>query len=135
MDAKVGQTAQRTLDVTPQSVELFAQVSGDRNRLHFDADWTARTRFGRLPAQGGIATGLLHALVAMDLPGPGTVFMEQHWQFPAPVYIGDTITAHGEITWVHASKPIARMDFRIDHQDGDPVLTGEATVCQASPQS
>ena len=122
MDAKVGQTAQRTLTVTAESVELFAQVFGDRNRLHFDADWTARTRFGRLLAQGGIATGLLHTLVALDLPGP------------APVHIGATITAHAEITWVHASKPIARMDFRVVNQDADPVLTGEATVYQASPE-
>ena len=135
MITSVGQSAQRSLAVTAESAELFAQLSGDRNPIHFDAEWSGRTRFARLMAQGGIATGLLHALVAMDLPGPGTAFMEQRWQFPAPVYIGDTITAHGEITGSTRKKPIAKMDFRVVNQDGEPVLTGEATVYQAQPQA
>ena len=131
IDVTVGQVAARALTVTDETVELFAQVSGDRNPLHFDAAWTARTRFQRLMAQGGITTGLLHALVAMDMPGPGTVFMEQHWQFPAPVFIGDTITARAEVQWVHESKPIARLGLSVHNQDGVDVLTGEAVVYRA----
>ena len=131
MDVQVGRSAERSLVVTGDMVELFARVSGDRNPLHFDADWTARTRFGRLMAQGGITTGLLHALVAMDMPGAGTVFMEQHWTFPAPVFIGDTITARAEVLWRHADKPIARLAATVSNQDGMEVLTGEAVVYQA----
>ena len=56
--------------------------------------------------QGGLTTGLLHALVATDLPGPGSVFLSQNWKFTAPVYIGDTITAEAEVTKVHESKPV-----------------------------
>jgi 3-hydroxybutyryl-CoA dehydratase len=82
VDLTVGQSAERSLEVTPEMIAQYAEISGDYNKLHFDEEWTSRTQFGRLMAQGGIATGILHALVAMDMPGPGTVFMEQHWKFP-----------------------------------------------------
>jgi acyl dehydratase len=135
MDLTVGQTAERSLHVSAKIVQKYAEVSGDYNKLHFDEEWTARTRFGRLMAQGGIATGILHALVAMDMPGPGTVFMEQHWHFPAPVFIDDTITATGTVKWVHESKPIATLEFVVANQDGVEVLTGEATIYQAQPEN
>ena len=72
-------------------------MTGDYNPLHFDESFTAKTKFKRLVIQGGLTTGLLHALVAMDMPGPGTVFLSQNWKFTAPVFIGDTITAEAEI--------------------------------------
>ena len=134
LEVKVGQKATRSLDVTPEKVQMFAEVSGDYNPLHFDEEFVASTRFGRLLAQGGIATGLLHALVAMDMPGPGTVFIDQQWKFPAPVYIGDTITAEATVTWAHASKPVAKLAFRVTNQDGEEVLGGDATVYQAGPE-
>ena len=81
--------------VTHETVKSYAELTGDYNPLHFDDEFGARTRFGRLISQGEIATGLLHARVAMDMPGAGTVFMQQEWHFPAPVYVGDTITAEG----------------------------------------
>ena len=84
----VGQRASRSQTVTAEQIELYAQVTGDRNPLHFDPDFAARTRFGRLVAQGGIAAGMLNTLVAMDLPGPGTVFMSQSLKYLAPSYIG-----------------------------------------------
>src|SRR2546426_12186947 len=71
----VGQRAARSLTLTTMHVETFAKLTGDYNPLHFDEAFAAGTRFGRLVAQGGLTTGLLHALVAMDLPGPGTVFL------------------------------------------------------------
>lgn len=63
-------------------VRSYGEVTGDLNPLHFDADFVARTRFGRPIAQGGITKGMLHALVAIDMPGPGTVFVRQRWSFP-----------------------------------------------------
>ena len=93
-------------------------------------DLAGRTRFGRLISQGGIATGLLHALVAMDMPGPGTVFMQQEWHFPAPVYVGDTITAEATVKSINPRHPVATIDFRITNQDAIEVLTGEAVVMQ-----
>ena len=129
----VGQTATRSLTVTPDMIESYAQITGDRNPLHFDAAFTAKTRFGRLIAQGGIATGLLHALVAMDMPGAGTVFTKQSWAFPRPVYIGDTISAEATVLSVHPSRPMADRSFTVTNQDGEEVLKGEATIFQATP--
>jgi acyl dehydratase len=74
MDIGVGQKAQRSMTVTQDTVRGYAELTGDYNPLHFDIEFTSKTRFERLLAQGGITTGLLHALVAMEMPGPGTVF-------------------------------------------------------------
>ena len=133
MDLKEGQKASRSMQVTAEHVEMFAQMTGDRNPLHFDEAFAAGTKFGRLVAQGGITTGLLHALVAMDLPGPGTVFLNQEWQFTAPVYIGDTITAEVEVLKVHATKPVSHLGIRISQQDGETVLEGEAWCYTFAP--
>jgi acyl dehydratase len=134
LDITVGQTASRELTVTPQMIESYAQITGDRNPLHFDAEFTSKTRFGRLMAQGGIATGLLHALVAMDMPGAGTVFTKQSWTFPRPVYIGDTIRAEATVLSLNPWRPMADLAFTVTNQDGEEVLKGEATVFQATPE-
>lgn len=126
MTLSVGQTATRSMTVTADHVGTYAELSGDYNPLHFDEAFAAGTRFGRLVAQGGLTTGLLHALVAMDLPGPGTVFLSQDWKFTAPVYIGDTITAEATVLHVHESKPVCRLGFKIVRTDGETVLEGEA---------
>lgn len=126
LDISVGSTASRTLTVTRSHVEKFAEISGDYNPLHFDEEFAAGTRFGRLVAQGGLTTGLLHALVAMDLPGPGTVFLSQDWKFTAPVFIDDTITASAEVMSVHESKPVTQLAVKVARQDGEVVLEGTA---------
>ena len=135
MELGVGQTSFREAKVSPEMVRGYAEITGDYNPLHFDEDFTSRTRFGRLMAQGGITTGLLHAMVAMDMPGHGTVFMKQRWDFPRPVYIGDTIRAKGTVKSVHPTRPIADIEFSITNQDGETVLVGEATVYQAEPRT
>lgn len=122
----VGQKAQRILQLTADHVKTFAGLTGDYNPLHFDEQFAAGTKFGRLVVQGGLTTGLLHALVAMDMPGPGTVFLSQNWKFTAPVYIGDTITAEAEVLSVHASKPVTQLAIKVRRQDGEIVLEGEA---------
>lgn len=129
----VGDTATRSLELTQQHVATFAELSGDYNPLHFDEEFAAATPFGRLVVQGGLTTGLLHALVAMDMPGPGTVFLSQDWKFTAPVFIGDTITAHAEVLSVHATKPVSQLAFRVERQDGETVLEGEAWCYRFQP--
>ena len=124
MGVAVGQRATRSLEVTARHVELFAEMTGDRNPLHFDEAFAAKTKFGRLVVQGGVTTGLLNALVAEDMPGPGTVFMRQELKYTAPVYIGDTITAVGEVTSVKG--PVTQMNVAITRQDGETVLEGKA---------
>ena len=123
------------MTVTSEVVKGYAELTCDMNPLHFDEDFTSKTRFKRLISQGGIAVGLIHALVAMDLPGPGSVFTEQHWNFPAPVYIGDTITATGTITNWRAERSRGEMDFVIVNQDDVEVLSGSTGVYKAVPKS
>ena len=126
MNVTVGQRAERSLTLTAGHVKTFAELTGDYNPLHFEEAFAARTKFGRLVVQGGLTTGLLHALVAMDMPGPGTVFLSQNWKFTAPVYIDDTITAAAEVLSVHVSKPVTQLAIRVTRQTGDVVLEGEA---------
>jgi acyl dehydratase len=126
MDLLVGQKATRSMTLTKDHVKAYAELTGDFNPLHFEEDFAEGTKFKRLVVQGGLTTGLLHALVANDLPGPGTVFLSQEWKFPAPVYIGDTITAEVEVLSVHATKPVTQLKIAITQQDGEVVLEGEA---------
>ena len=133
MPPVVGQTATRAATFTADHVETYARLTGDRNPLHFDEAFTAGTRFGRLLVQGGLTTGVLNALVAMDLPGPGSVFISHNWRFTGPVYIGDTVTAVATVLSVHASKPVTQLGIRITRQDGEVVLEGEAWCYTATP--
>jgi acyl dehydratase len=133
MTVRVGQRAVRTLTLTADHVRQYAEISGDRNPLHFDEAFAARTRFKRLVVQGGLTTGLLHALVATDLPGPGTVFLSQNWKFTAPVFIGDTITAEAEVVKVHATKPVTQLEVRVTREGGETVLEGEAWCYTFAP--
>ncbi len=135
MKVSVGQRAERSLTLTAAHVATFAQLTGDYNPLHFDEGFVAKTKFGRLVVQGGLTTGLLHALVAMDMPGPGTVFLSQNWKFTAPVYIDDTITAAAEIVSVHATKPVTQLAIRVTRQTGEVVLEGEAWCYTFEPRS
>lgn len=134
MSLSVGQQASRTLTLTAEHVRLYSEITGDHNPLHFDADFAARTRFGRLVVQGGLTTGLLHALVATDMPGPGSVFLSQNWKFTAPVYIGDTITAEATVLSVHATKPVTELAVRVSRQDGETVLEGTAWCYRFTPE-
>jgi acyl dehydratase len=133
MKPTVGETARRTATLTEEHVRLYTEITGDRNPLHFDEAFTAGTRFKRLLVQGGLTTGLLHAIVAMDLPGPGSVFLSQNWKFTNPVFIGDTITAEVEVRSVHATKPVTQLGVSVTRQDGETVLEGEAWCYTARP--
>lgn len=135
MQISIGQKATRSLTLTHDHVKAFAELSGDYNPLHFDESFVARTKFKKLVVQGGLTTGLLHALVAMDMPGPGTVFLSQNWKFTAPVFIGDTITAEAEIISKHETKPVTQLKIKISRQGGETVLEGEAWCYTFSPDN
>lgn len=134
MQLTVGQKATRTKTVTMDDVKVFADLTGDFNPLHFDESFAAKTRFKRLIVQGGLTTGLLHTLVAMDMPGPGTVFLSQNWNFTAPVFIGDTITAEAEVLELHESKPVSKLKITVTRQSGESVVEGEAWCYTFSPE-
>jgi len=128
----VGQTASRQRAITARDIELFTEMTGDRNPLHYDADLAARTRMGGIVVQGGVTSGILNAVVAEDLPGPGTVFLEVHWSFKAPVRPGDTITGEVRVQKVREDKPITELATRVLRDDGTLVLDGTA-VCYTMP--
>jgi acyl dehydratase len=133
MTLEAGQRARRSKTVTGRDVELYAEITGDLNPLHFDPEFARRTRFGRLVAQGGITAGMLNALVAMDLPGPGTVFLSQSLRYLAPTYLGDTLTAEVEILSVKPDKPVCQLKATITNQDGTVVLEGECWTYTLRP--
>ena len=129
----VGQVGKWTRTFTADDVERFADLTGDRNPLHFDADFAARTRPGALIVHGGLTTGLFNALVAEVLPGPGSVFLHQEWDYPAPVYIGDTVTAEAEVIEARADKPVTTLRCVARRDDGTEVLRGTCVVYTHRP--
>ncbi|HKJ28101.1 MAG TPA: MaoC family dehydratase [Anaerolineales bacterium] len=129
---KIGQKAHRSRLVKSSDIELFTEISGDRNPLHYDEEAAKNTRFGGIVVQGGITSAILNAVVAEDLPGPGTVFLQVNWNFIAPVRPGDTIVGEVEVTKVRADKPITELDTRVMLADGSVVLEGTA-VCYTMP--
>ncbi len=125
---KVGQKAERSRLVEPEYIRLFTEISGDRNPLHYDEKAAAASRFGEIVVQGGVTSSILNAVVAEDLPGPGSVFLEVSWKFTAPVRPGDTITGAVEVLEVREDKPITKLATTVTRQDGVVVLEGTA-VC------
>jgi len=130
---RVGQRAERTKLITDEDVEAYARITGDRNPLHFDEAFAAGTRFGRRVVQGGITAGILNALVAMDLPGPGTVFMSQSIKYLAPAHVGDTLAARVEVLALKADKPVCQLRFEIVNQDQRTLLEAEAWTYTLRP--
>lgn len=126
--AQIGASARRSRTITGRDIELFTEITGDRNPIHYDVELAARSRFGGIVVQGGVTTGLLNALVAEQLPGPGSVFLEVAWKFLAPVRPGDVITAEATVTGAREDKPVTTLATRITNQDKVVVLDGTAVV-------
>jgi acyl dehydratase len=124
----VGASARRSRTVMRRDIDLFTEITGDRNPIHYDAHAAGHSRFGGIVVQGGVTTGLLNALVAEQLPGPGSVFLEVAWRFLAPVRPGDVITAEATVTEVRQDKPVTTLATRITKQDGVVVVDGRAVV-------
>ncbi len=123
-----GAVAERTRRTGMQDVVMFAAMTGDRNPLHFDAALAATTPFGGLIVQGGVTSGLLNAVVAEDLPGPGTVFLGVEWRFVKAVRVGEEITARVEVTSVRDDKAICTLETSVRDASGALCLTGKATT-------
>ena len=131
---QVGQSARRSRLVTDRDIELFTEISGDRNPLHYDADFAARTRMGGIVVQGGVTTAVLNAVVAEELPGPGSVFLQLDLKFLAPVRPGHTITGEVVVTSARSDKPITGLDVRVMRDDGVVAVEGTAVCYTAVPK-
>ena len=125
---QVGDSATRSRTVRAQDIELFTELTGDRNPVHYDEELAARSRFGGIVVQGGVTSGLLNAVVAEELPGPGSVFLNVNWNFRVAVRPGDVLTARVEVTGVREDKPVSRLAMAITNQEGAVVLDGTAAV-------
>ena len=128
----VGDSATRSRTIRVRDIELFTEISGDRNPIHYDAEYAAATSFGGIVVQGGVTTALLNAVVAEDLPGPGSVFLNVDWSFRAPVRPGDVITARIEVNEVRTDKPITSLMTSVVRDDGIVAVEGTA-LCYTMP--
>ncbi|EKV31862.1 MaoC domain protein dehydratase [Caenispirillum salinarum AK4] len=124
----LGQSAERSHTTSMEDIEAFTRMTGDRNPLHYDRAVAEASPFGKLIVQGGVTTGILNAVVAEDLPGPGTVFLGVEWKFVKAVGVDETITGRVEITEVRDDKPICKMTTTVRNGDGDVCLSGTATT-------
>lgn len=128
---EVGATASISMSLGQREVELFSEMTGDRNPLHVDEAAAKASRFGGLITQGGVTSGLLNAVVAEKLPGPGTVFLSVSWQFRRPTYLGETMTAMVTVKEVREDKPICTLDTRVLNEQGEVCIEGEAVTYTA----
>ena len=129
---QVGQRAERSRQVEADDIRRFTEISGDRNPLHYDRTVAEASRFGGIIVQGGVTTAILNAVVAEDLPGPGTVFLKVNWSFRAPVRPGDTITGAVEVLNVRHDKPITEIGTTVTRGDGVVAVEGTA-LCYTVP--
>lgn len=124
----LGAEAKRSRTTSMRDVQMFTAMTGDRNPIHYDLDLAARSPFGGLIVQGGVTTGILNAVVAEDLPGPGTVFLETSWRFVKAVRVGETITATVKVEHVRDDKPICKLETTVRNAAGDVCVIGTATT-------
>lgn len=124
----LGTRASFTRSFTDADIQAFAQLSGDTNPVHLDADYARQTRFGQRIAHGMLTATMLSTLIGTRLPGVGAIYMSQTMRFEAPVFIGDEITASVEVIAVRAEKRLLTLRTECARQDGTVVLRGEAIV-------
>ena len=124
----LNQTASFTKTITETDVYLFAGITGDLNPAHLDAVYAKGTRFKQRIVHGVLLLGLVSAVNGVKLPGPGTIYVSQTLKFVAPVNFGDTVTASVSVKEIQMGKNRVVLTTECRNQDGNIVLTGEATV-------
>jgi acyl dehydratase len=124
----VGAVAERSRRTSMSDVEMFTAMTGDTNPLHYDEALAAASPMGGLIVQGGVTTGILNALVAEDLPGPGTVFLGVEWRFLKAVKVGEAITGRVVVTARRDDKPICSLETRVLNEAGEVCVDGTATT-------
>lgn len=124
----IGQSAHYSKLIEERDIQLFAAVSGDVNPVHLDADFAAGTPFGERIAHGMLTGAVISAALAMELPGPGTIYLSQTLRFRLPVKIGDTITVTLEVTGKQDRRKVVTLDCKASNTAGKLVATGVAEV-------
>jgi acyl dehydratase len=124
----VGETAQRTREISRQMIDAFGSLSGDNNPMHTDERFATRLAFDKPVAHGILTAGLISAVIGTQLPGPGTLYISQELRFQRPVFPGDMITALVEVAEIDPERNRVRLKTTCVNQDGVEVLAGEAWV-------
>ncbi len=127
-ELQVGEAAEFSKTVSESDVYLFAGISGDFNPAHINEAYARQTAFRSRIAHGMLAAGFISAVIGMQLPGPGTIYMKQELTFLAPVLIGETITARAEVVELIQEKKRVRLRTTCVNEEGKTVLEGEALV-------
>ena len=127
-ELSVGQTAVISETITDSHITRFAELSGDRNPLHLDDAWAAKTRFGGRIAHGALTAGLVSRVLGMELPGTGSVYLSQTCKFLGPVRAGDTVEAKAEVIGLDPARRRVRLRTTCSNQRGEPILEGEALM-------
>ena len=125
---QIGDSASFTKTITEADITLFAGYSGDFNPAHINAVESDQGMFHGRIAHGMLSAGFISAVLGMQLPGPGTIYMGQELRFVKPVYIGDTVTATATVVERVPEKNRLKLETIVTNQKGDPVITGMATV-------
>ena len=124
----IGQTATYSKLIEARDVQLFAVVSGDVNPVHLDATFAATTQFKERIAHGMLSGAVISAAIAMELPGPGTIYLGQSLRFTLPVKLGDTITVNLEVIDKKDRRGFVSLECQVFNQHGQLVVTGTAEV-------
>lgn len=124
----LGQRAEVSKTITARDIQAFADLTGDRSPIHFDADYAAGTRFGGIIGHGLLTAGLISTVLGMHLPGKGAVYRSQQLRFRRPVYPGDTVTAAAEVLELRPERMQVRLRTTLTNQQGDVVIEGEAEM-------
>lgn len=124
---RVGQEYSLEVTVTDQAVRQFAELTGDKNRVHLDDEYAATTIFKRRIAHGALLNGFISAALGMGMPGEGTIYLSQNIRYEAPVYIGDKVSIHLQIQQL-LPKHNAAIGVSVTNGQGVVVAEGEAHV-------
>ena len=127
MNMLVNDCVSMTIVITAESIARFVELSGDRNPIHSDDEYAKNSVFKRRIAPGMMVASYISAVIANDLPGPGSIYLQQDLRFEAPVFIGDTITASVRV--VETPRPDRwLLETTCTNQQGVTVISGKALV-------
>ena len=131
---KVGDSVQLSKTFGDAEIEKFVELTGDRNPLHVDEAFAARTRFKRRIAQGILSASLISTCIGMQLPGTGAIYLDQTLRFVKPVYVGDSVTLTATVSHIREDKPVLTLSTIWTNQLGQKVIEGEAHVMLMSAE-
>jgi 3-hydroxybutyryl-CoA dehydratase len=126
-DLEIGMSAEQTMIISAEKIDTFAELSGDFNPIHMDAEFAATTMFGRRIAHGALSASLISAVLGNDLPGPGAVFVELNMRFRRPAFIDDEVTARAEVSEINPKTGRVKMKVAC-YVNGKMILRGDAGV-------